>query len=318
MHLRNKKSTWAIPLAGALFFSVACAPAANQADQESQELAQILALADPAAAESAAASGATNYIMAPVEPEGPSGGGGGGGSSSPSSWGPWSMYQSVYNLVKGTYVSSNGNCGGLLSLCTKGNYNYAFKESRCRNSGKNPAWYRGRVKYKGNEWDKEGTNQDHGGVCVTEHPTDGVPMFHDGCTGYPGGAPGKYNKGPLKGWNPGNWGEVFHGACVMHDHCYKAEPGYSGKSKFYCDNIAMTYMIDICNRSYKNQPWLGPLNKHWLCVQNATSEARLGTLIGSKSHYTAFDNEYEDGYDWSRSAICPGSASYDVVTGKCQ
>ncbi len=156
--------------------------------------------------------------------------------------------------------TDNGNC---TFLCTKGNYNQAFKRSLCL-AGKTPGWgqvfYKGHYTYNSVKWDKMGTSQDHQGVCVSKHGADKPPapaptrrLFHDGCTGYPDGNPRKMTKGPNKGWDPPNWGQVFHGACVVHDLCYKGEPSFSGKSRSYCDDQMETYARQICYASYENK-----------------------------------------------------------------
>jgi hypothetical protein len=196
-----------------------------------------------------------------------------------------------------TTGDDRGNC---TFLCTKGNYNQAFKRDLC-NAGKTPGvgpiFYNGHYQFWGLMWDEMGTSQDHQGVCVTTHVADvggtGIAatrrIFHDGCTGYPNGTPRKMTKGPNAGWTPENWGQAFHGACVVHDLCYKAEPSFSGKPKEYCDDQMAVHAKVICNASYDTTGG-NLLQKNDLdqCLAAADS-ARFWLQAGAASLYTAYN-----------------------------
>jgi len=183
------------------------------------------------------------------------------------------------------------------------------------------AYYEGHYQFWGLKWDKMGTGQDHQGVCVTTHVADvggtGVAatrrIFHDGCTGFPDGNPRKMTKGPNANWTPENWGQAFHGACIIHDLCYKAEPAFSGKSKSYCDDQMETYAKQICNASY--EPIGGSLfqkNDLNKCLAEAEN-ARFWLGAGSDDHYTAYNYPF----DWRPTGLCGAGKTYSVVTNTC-
>ena len=256
---------------------------------------------------------ATHGLVAPVDAEG--GGGGGGGSSA---WWPQPQNGASYGWTSG---EDRGDC---LLLCTKGNYNQAFKRNLCnagRSPGVNPVFYNGHYQFWGLKWDKMGTGQDHQGVCVTTHKADvggtGTAatrkIFHDGCTGFPDGQPRRMTKGPNSGWTPANWGQAFHGACIIHDLCYKAEPSFSGKSKDYCDDQMEIAAKKICNASYGTGGG-GFLKKNDInkCLAEA-GNARFWLKSGSDNHYTGFNYPF----DWRPTGLCGSGKTYDVVTNTC-
>lgn len=215
--------------------------------------------------------------------------------------------------------------GDCLLLCTKGNYNQAFKRNLClagKTPGVNPVWYNGHYQFWGLKWDTMGTGQDHQGVCVTTHVNDvggtgtaaSRRIFHDGCTGYPDGNPRQMTKGPNAGWTPANWGQAFHGACVIHDLCYKAEPSFSGKSKDYCDDQMQIQARKICNESYTTSGG-GLFSKNDLdkCLAEADN-ARFWLKSGSDNHYEGYNYPF----DWRPSGLCGSGKTYDVVTNTCK
>ncbi len=221
---------------------------------------------------------------------------------------------SSYGETRG---QDNGNC---TFLCTKGNYNQAFKRQKClsgRTPGLNPVFFNGHYTYKGVKWDKMGTGQDHQGVCVSVHPADRGKyttrrIFHDGCTGYPDGNPRKMTQGPNKGWDPPNWGQVFHGACVIHDLCYKAEGAFSGKSKAYCDDQMEKYARKICYDSYGTKRRWFRKNDRKKCLAEAAN-ARFWLRLGSKKHYEGYNYKF----DWRPNALCGPGYYYNVTTSRC-
>jgi len=216
----------------------------------------------------------------------------------------------------------NGDC---LLACSAGNYNQEFKRDLC-NAGKSPgvepSFYDGHYQFWGLLWDKMGTSQDHQGVCVTTHVADvGAAgeaatrrIFHDGCTGYPDGNPRPMTIGPNAGWTPANWGQAFHGACVIHDLCYKAEPAFSGKSKEFCDDQLELYAQKVCYASYTTEGG-SVLQKNDLdkCLAEAAN-ARFWLNLGSDNHYTAYNYPY----DWRpEGGLCGAGKTYDVVSNTC-
>lgn len=211
--------------------------------------------------------------------------------------------------------------GSCTFACSKGNYNQAFKRQLCqtgRTPGLSAVFYNGHYTYKGVKWDQMGTGQDHQGVCVSLHPSDAAPgtttrIFHDGCTGYPDGNPRKVTQGPNAGWDPPNWGQVFHGACVIHDLCYKAEGAFSNKSKEYCDDQMEVYARKICYDSYGTGGG-GFLKKNdrEKCLAEA-GNARFWLKLGSDNHYNAYNYRY----DWRPTALCGSGAYYNVTTSRC-
>ncbi len=249
-------------------------------------------------------------------PEDEGGGGGGGGGRT---WWPQPQDGSSYGWTTG---DDNGDC---LLVCTRGNYNQAFKRNLC-NAGKSPGvghvFYNGHYQFWGLKWDKMGTGQDHQGVCVTTHVADvggsGTAatrrIFHDGCTGFPDGNPRKMTKGPNKNWTPANWGQAFHGACVIHDLCYKAEPAFSGKSKSYCDDQMEVYAKQICNASYESiNGSLFQKNDLKKCLAEAEN-ARFWLQLGNDDHYTSFNYPF----DWRPAGgLCGAGKTYNVVTNTC-
>ncbi len=217
--------------------------------------------------------------------------------------------------------ADNGNCTG---ICTKGNYNQQFKRELCER-GSTPGsdlaeFYNGRIRveFNGYEklWDKENTKQDHQGVCANWNEKTNALLFHDGCTGYPPGNPPLMNKGPNAGWNASNWGQVFHGACIMHDLCYQNEPGFSGKTRAQCDGVFYKRAIEICNHSYQQrsgwQAFFKP--KPLSACKSAATLARGLMVFGSKNHYKKFNF----GSPWSVSDICSGDGQFNVTTSQCQ
>lgn len=216
----------------------------------------------------------------------------------------------------------NGDC---LLACASGNYNQSFKRDLCKAGkipGVDPVFYDGHYQFWGLLWDKMGTTQDHQGVCVTTHVADvggtGTAatrrIFHDGCTGYPDGNPRKMTIGPNAGWTPENWGQAFHGACIVHDLCYKAEPAFSGKTKEFCDDQLELYAQKICYASYTTDGG-SLLQKSDLdkCLAEAAN-ARFWLKIGSDNHYTAYNYPY----DWRpEGGLCGTGKTYDVVTNAC-
>ena len=230
-------------------------------------------------------------------------------------------------VISGTLSSpGNNECGPGAIACTKGNYNEAFKESRCSQQA-TPGWdasadfYRGRVTVhrngQGGTWDKNGTAQDHKGVCVRRNTTWDAVYFHDGCTGYLGGSPPKMNRGALNGWSPRNWGQVFHGACIMHDLCYQNEPGFSGRSRADCDRVLHDYAHRICDMAYEDnrRTWRNPFPKkpRSKCRTNADAMYTFLTL-GPRAHYDRFNFAQP----WRDHEICAPGLSFNPLTTRCQ
>ncbi len=246
--------------------------------------------------------------------------GGYGGTVVGRTWWPQPQDGSNYGWTSG---DDNGDC--FMFPCDNGNYNQSYKRSLCqagRTPGASPVFYNGHYQFWGLKWDKMGTGQDHQGVCVSIHPADvgrtdqfaTRRIFHDGCTGFPDGNPKNPTKGPLRGRSFDNWGQVFHGACVVHDLCYKAEPSFSGKSKSYCDDQMETEAKKICNASYEhiNGGFLQGKTDLEKCLAEA-SNARSGLKLGSDKHYIGFNYPF----DWRVSGVCGTGKYYDSVTSQC-
>ena len=86
---------------------------------------------------------------------------------------------------------------------------------------------------------------------------------------------------------------IRHGACVIHDLCYKAEPAFSGKSKSYCDDQMEIYAKQICNASYEAiNGSLFQKNDLKKCLAEAEN-ARFWLQLGNDDHYTSFNYPFD-------------------------
>lgn len=165
-------------------------------------------------------------------------------------------------LVVGTVfaapeVASAGVAGGK---------NYAWRKARCENTLTERAsynlpthtfswevrildvdWVPGNyVVKRGQTWERAG----RGGVCVMKWSRNGGPekvVFHDGCSGQALGRPSTNSVSAT------TWGQLFHPACVYHDHCYHHEPSTSGKSQKFCDDRMRSDMYRICDAEYRTK-----------------------------------------------------------------
>ena len=136
-------------------------------------------------------------------------------------------------------------------LCTKKNEyrSYALPHSKLSSKVKilSVKWHPNNYKVNKNKTWERGSKK-KGGVCSMKVsiPNKGThTVFHDGCSGqWP------KMKMPKNKKNVKTWGEMFHPACVRHDHCYHHEPKASKKNQKQCDDQMLKGMRNICTRQF--------------------------------------------------------------------
>ncbi|MEM1031814.1 MAG: phospholipase A2 [Myxococcota bacterium] len=119
-----------------------------------------------------------------------------------------------------------------------------------------------------------------GGVCEMEvyfpKRKRSYTFFDDGCSGQaPGNPPGGAD----------TWGEMFHRACVYHDHCYHHEPRSARRSQKWCDDRMLADMNRICSEKYGRQRVARGRCRAAAKVMHA------GLRAAGAKHY-AFDNTF--------------------------
>ncbi|MEM1028710.1 MAG: phospholipase A2 [Myxococcota bacterium] len=139
-------------------------------------------------------------------------------------------------------------------------------------------WHRGDYEVaRGKTWERK----EPGGVCELKVEIGGEShrFYHDGCSGKP-----LLGKPAENSTRAKTWGQLFHAACVYHDHCYHHEPATNGHTQKQCDKFMRDEMYAICEAEFARKRG-ARLN----CKRAATS-FYAGVRAGGRKHYR-FHNE---------------------------
>ena len=190
---------------------------------------------------------------------------------------------------------------------TAGGKNYRWRKHLCQNAAlesrsyalpreklspnvriKSVRWVPGNYRVRGKKtWERKSP----GGVCEMKayipRKRKTYTFFHDGCSGQ---APGRPSRNSIRA---SSWGQLFHPACVKHDHCYHHEPSRGKRSRRTCDKMMRDSMYRICSREY------GSRKAARAKCQTAATVMYTGVRVAGRKHYR-FENAYapyEDLYD---------------------
>ena len=179
-------------------------------------------------------------------------------------------------------------------LCTKKNEykSYALPHTKLSSKAKvlSVKWHPNDYKVNKKKTWKRGSRK-KGGVCSMEVSIANKgthTVFHDGCSGQWPKIVMPKNKKRAK-----TWGEMFHPACVRHDHCYHHEPKFSKRNQKYCDDQMLKGMRNICTKQFGNSK--SGLRK---CTR-AADKMHTALRIAGKKHYKFMNSKvpYVDLYE---------------------